>query len=476
MAELETDYLVIGAGAVGLAFVDTLLEEDPDATFLFVDRHAKPGGHWNDAYSFVTLHQPSAIYGLESTPLGQDRIDTAGPNKGFYELASGAEVLAYFDNAMRDRLLPSGRVQYFPNCNYLGNHSFENLFSGERQTVKVRRKVVDSTYFETSVPATHKRQFDVAEGVRIAIPGDLQDLWKQPEEIPENYVILGGGKTAMDTGVWLLQAGVPADRITWVRPRESWFLNRAFIQPGEQFFEKVIEGQTAIFEEAAKADNVDELFLALEERGFMLRLDKDALPRMFHYPVISTGEIELLRQIENVVRMGRVTSIEADRMVLKEGEVPVAPDTMFIDCTASAVRPKPTRPQFEPGLITLQLLHVPLVTLNAAVTAVIEANFDTDEEKNALGMPVSFIDTIGGYAMTLLGTGMNRMAWANNPVLSKWLAQSRLDPSARTVAWLQANAPERLAVVGKMMQASMAAGPNLQRLAMQAQQQDNAAA
>ena len=40
---IETDYLVIGAGATAMAFVDTLLSEDADATVLMVDRHHRPG-------------------------------------------------------------------------------------------------------------------------------------------------------------------------------------------------------------------------------------------------------------------------------------------------------------------------------------------------------------------------------------------------------------------------------------------------
>ena len=45
MTEFSTDYLIIGAGAVGLAFADTLLDEDPDCHITFVDKHARPGGH-----------------------------------------------------------------------------------------------------------------------------------------------------------------------------------------------------------------------------------------------------------------------------------------------------------------------------------------------------------------------------------------------------------------------------------------------
>ena len=64
--QLETDYLIIGSGAVGMAFADVLLAET-DANIIIVDKHHKPGGHWNDAYSFVTLHQPYGIWGLSPT-------------------------------------------------------------------------------------------------------------------------------------------------------------------------------------------------------------------------------------------------------------------------------------------------------------------------------------------------------------------------------------------------------------------------
>lgn len=51
MNPIQTDYLVVGAGAMAMAFVDTLLT-DTDATVVIVDRHDRPGGHWNDAYPF----------------------------------------------------------------------------------------------------------------------------------------------------------------------------------------------------------------------------------------------------------------------------------------------------------------------------------------------------------------------------------------------------------------------------------------
>ena len=91
MQEIETDYLVVGAGASGMAFTDALIGVT-DREVVMVDRRHRPGGHWNDDYSFVRLHQPSALYGVASRPLGQDRIDEWGINAGFYERATAAEI------------------------------------------------------------------------------------------------------------------------------------------------------------------------------------------------------------------------------------------------------------------------------------------------------------------------------------------------------------------------------------------------
>jgi hypothetical protein len=156
MSQLETDYLIISSGATGLAVADTLIVET-DAHVTIVDRRGKPGGHWNDAYSFVTLHQPSAFYGVNSMALGSGLKDAVGLNKGLDELASGAEVSGYFDRVMNQRLLPSGRVSYGPLCNYLGDGLFESLLSGQQTKATVRRKTVDATFYSPSIPSTHRR-------------------------------------------------------------------------------------------------------------------------------------------------------------------------------------------------------------------------------------------------------------------------------------------------------------------------------
>jgi hypothetical protein len=146
---IETDYLVVGAGATAMAFVDTLLTETA-ASVVMVDRQPKPGGHWNDAYSFVGLHQPSAFYGVSSRELSSWTKDEAGLNKGLYSLSSGPEVLNYFVQVMQERFLPSGRVQWFPMSDYSrapdGTHRFKSLENGEAREAGAPKKVVNATH------------------------------------------------------------------------------------------------------------------------------------------------------------------------------------------------------------------------------------------------------------------------------------------------------------------------------------------
>jgi cation diffusion facilitator CzcD-associated flavoprotein CzcO len=160
-ARTETDYLIVGAGAAGLAFADALIAAS-DADVVLVDRRHGPGGHWNDAYPFVRLHQPSAYYGVNSRVLGRDSIDSAGPNAGLYQRATAAEICDYYQRVLED-LLASGQVRFFgmADCAREGPDGcrFVSRLTGEATTVRVRRRVVDARYLETSIPATHTPSF-----------------------------------------------------------------------------------------------------------------------------------------------------------------------------------------------------------------------------------------------------------------------------------------------------------------------------
>ena len=455
---IETDYLIIGSGAVGMAFVDTLLDET-DAHITIVDRHAAPGGHWNDAYPFVALHQPSAFYGVNSAELGTRRIDTHGPNAGFYELASGAEINAYFDRLMQQRFLPSGRVSYHPTSDYQGQGRIVSLLSGTATQITVRKKTVDTTFANISVPATHTPQFAVEEGVHRIIPNALPQLWMQAHKKkgPQQFCILGAGKTAMDAAVWLLRNGASPDNIQWVMPRDSWLQNRLQTQPGVAFFDASIGGEASKMAAFSESTTIDEVFLKLEALGQMLRIDPSQTPTMFHYATISTGELELLRTITRVIRLGRVTSITRHTLHLEKGHVAMDPDTLYVDCTASAVKVLTPQPVFQSDRIVVQLLRMPLVTLSASITAYVEAHGADDNVKNRLCTPIPFPTDLKGYARATMMSTLNQMQWAQDKPLRQWMRQSRLDAFGKLVSEIDKDDAEKQATLVRLRTNMMAA-------------------
>lgn len=447
MESLTTDYLVIGCGAVGMAFIDTMLDQT-DAKFIMVDNHPAPGGHWNDAYPFVRLHQPSHFYGVGSTPLGSKQIDQSGSNAGFYELASGVEVLSYFEQVMRNRFLPSGRVQYFPMSEYGGEGKFHNLLSGEQFEVTVGKRVVDGTYYKTSVPSRHQRNFTVAEGVTCIAPNDLPlEAVKHSE-----YCIVGAGKTAMDAVVWLLDNGCSAESIHWVCPRQSWLINREVTQASVDFFEQSIGGFASQLEAIATASSVDDMFDRLEACGYVMRIDESQRPTMLHFATISHGEVSQLRKITNIINKGRVNHISSSGLEMKNGSEALTEGTLYVDCTASAAdfTSERKRPVFEDGLLTIQGLRMPNPCLSASICAYVEANYDDDETRNRLCQPVLLPDDQDGFVRTTLGNMMNQAIWSGEPELNQFIANSRLDAFADVINQTDLSTETNQAIMNKL--------------------------
>jgi hypothetical protein len=419
METIEADYLVVGAGAMGMAFVDTVITET-DATVVIVDRNDQPGGHWNTAYPYVRLHQPSAYYGVNSRRLGTDSIDASGWNEGFYELAGGSEVVSYYDTVMRQHLLPSGRVKYFPMSEYVGEGRFHTL-GGDDYCVEVRRRIVDATYLSIIVPSMRPPDYDV-EGVTCIPPNGLP---RQP--VHDQYVIVGAGKTSMDTCLWLLRHGIPPERLTWIKPRDSWILDRAAVQPGVQFARRVLADFSAQSRAIKKATSIDDLYLQLEALGCLLRIDQSIDPTMYRCAILSQGELEQLRLIEDVVRMGRVLSVEPGRVVLDGGTVKTDPAALYVDCTGDGIGLRDATPVFSPGHLTLQSVRTCQPAFSAAVTAHVEAMDADDHTKNDYCLPVPHPTNPIDWLTMMLAFNHNQLRWFDDPELMHWLNRARLN-------------------------------------------------
>jgi hypothetical protein len=425
MGRIETDYLIVGAGAAGMAFADALIA-DSDADVVLVDRRHRPGGHWNNAYPFVRLHQPSAFYGVNSRALGSDSIDKTGPNAGMYERATAAQICDYYQRVLDEHLLPSGQVRFFgmSDCplDGAGERRFTSRLTGEMTTVRVRRKVVDARYLETSIPATHSPSFRAEPGVRLIPVNDLVTL----AEPPGGYTVIGGGKTAMDACLWLLESGVPPEVIRWIRPRDAWLLDRAFQQP-LGLVTCLVEGVSLYVEAAAEAEDAGDLFRRLEACGQLRRLDPAVEPEMYRCATVSESELTGLRRIENVVRQGRVVRIGPDQVVLGKGSILAGAGHVYVDCSAAGLRTAPGRPVFAPGLITLQAVRSCQPAFSAALAGYVEATRHDDADKNRLCPPNPYPDTAADWIPTTCIALRAQDRWLRDPGLAAWLDQSRLN-------------------------------------------------
>ncbi|MEM9055489.1 MAG: NAD(P)-binding protein [Pseudomonadota bacterium] len=441
----EVDYLVVGAGAMGMAFADIILTES-DKTVLIVDMHQKPGGHWNDAYPYVTLHQPSAYYGVSSKELSNGRKDTIGLNKGLHDLATGPEIMAYFDEVMRYQFLPTGRATYLPMCKYEGDGKISALTSDKTYQVKVREKVVDATWLKTTVPSTHVPNFEVADGIQMMPLNDLPKVTEQPSR----YLIIGGGKTGIDAVIWLLENHVDPNAIHWVRPRDAWLLDRGNTQPSDEFFHATMGAQAAQMEAIAESDSITDLFDRLEAAGCFVRIDTDFRPQMFHGATISQPELEELRRVKNVIRMGRIQRIEKDQIIFDDGTLPSDPGTLYVDCSARAVGNMEETDVFQGDTIRLQTVRTVQPVFSAAFIAHIELTRDSEEEKNRLCQVVPLPNHDTDWIRMQAAFMMNQYTWSQEKDLSKWLLENRLDGYTQMVANVKEDEADKLAILKRM--------------------------
>ncbi|MEM7279829.1 MAG: NAD(P)/FAD-dependent oxidoreductase, partial [Pseudomonadota bacterium] len=397
---------------------------ESDASIVMLDRYPKPGGHWNFAYPFVTLHQPSEFYGVSSKELSNGRRERGGFNDGLHEMATGGEVSAYFEEVMRNTFLPSGRVQYFPMCDYQGDGRFSSILGNDTYEVEVANKVVDCTLMTTKVPSTHTPNFGIDEGVHFIPLNDLPKLKTSPERI----MVVGGGKTAIDACIWLLRMGVDPDSIDWVRPRDAWLLNRKNTQPSADFFFDAFGNELALLECAAAAENYPDLFDRLEGAGYFLRIDKDVRPEMFHGATVSELELAWLQKIKNVIRLGRITHLGADEITFEKGKIDTRPNTVYVDCSATPIDELPKDlPVFNGKVITPQMVRAYQPVFSAALIAHLEVALDTDEEKNTMSTPVPPPLDDTDFALMTATAMMNQYQWSLNEELSAWLLGNRLD-------------------------------------------------
>jgi hypothetical protein len=364
------------------------------------------------------------FYGVASTVLGNGTVQQSGPEAGLQERARQSEIQAYYHDILHRRFVGSGRVTFLGGSEYRADgasHLVTSRVSGETVRIDVRRRVVDATYLSPTIPATTPPPFGVADDVHVVAINELVKL----AAAPGSYVIVGSGKTATDGIVWLLGNGVSPDRIVWVRPREPWMLNRAVVQP-DPVVGLALAADTMA--SAADAESLDDMFLRLEAAGVMLRIDTSVMPTMAKTPTLGTWELDLLRSVENVVRLGHIKHVTRSEIVFDEGVMSLPPDSLVVHCAASGLQYPPLVPVWGPDKIRLQTIRAGFPCFCAALAGYVEATRDDDRERNRLCPPNTLPDNPSNWArMQVRGTVAARRYGAE-PDIAAWANRCALNP------------------------------------------------
>jgi hypothetical protein len=219
---------------------------------------------------------------------------------------------------------------------------------------------------------------------------------------------------------------VDPEAICWVRPREPWMLDRANIQPDPVVFLGMVAD---LMRESGSAPSLPELFLRLEDAGIMLRIDRSVEPTMAKAPTLGTWELELLRSIADVVRLGHITSARRGRLDLEGGSVALAEDALVVNCAADGLKMAPRVPIWQPGAITLQPIRAGFPCFGGALAGYVEATRDDDAEKNRLCPPSSFGNSLTDWArMNVLGA-RNAASFGSEADIREWSNRVALNPS-----------------------------------------------
>jgi hypothetical protein len=183
-------------------------------------------------------------------------------------------------------------------------------------------------------------------------------------------------------------------------------LNRAHIQPNPETY---LDTVAHLLRCAAEAGSLDDAFLGMEESGIMLRIDRSVTPTMARAPTLGVWELDLLRSVDNVVRLGHVTAASRGRIDLDDGSVTVSDDSVVVSCAADGLKIRPRLPIWRSEAITLQPVRAGFPCFGFAMIGYVEATRHGDAEKNRVCRPSSFGNTRADWA-AMNAVGMRNSA------------------------------------------------------------------
>lgn len=403
---IQCDYLVIGAGTSGMSFIDTILTESSIATIVLVDRNSKAGGHWTMAYPHVKLHQGSCNYGVNSMPLGKVLRRNGNELFDMNDRATGQEIVEYYGRVL-EKFVESGRVKIYMESEYsTDEQSGNHVISSHSTKYHVKCQKLVRIHSQVIVPSMRKGNMPFPthpEAPQIISVNQIPDLVQSATASSpssecastKKYIVIGAGKTGVDTIEYLLRNGIDQSNITWIISRDVWYLNRDEMDPGTTKCTYWQNAVRAFLQPMLEKSTCKDVILELEKANIMARLDPDGpFPESFKGSMLDTDILNLIRTIQDVVRKGRVRSITEDSIILEQGSLYLSShkeDTVIVDCMANievvgscyGYNFPSNFTIYEQGQINLgPLFFIFNPSLCAAMTAFLDLHLNDDAVKN----------------------------------------------------------------------------------------------
>jgi hypothetical protein len=145
-------------------------------------------------------------------------------------------------------------------------------------------------------------------------------------------------------------------------------------------------------------------------------------------PTLGEWELDLLRTIEDVVRLGHIREVTPSEIVLEHGVVPLEAGSLIVHCAASGLQYPPMIPIWGDDRIRLQTIRAGFPCFNAGLAGFVEATRDDDRERNRLCPPNTLPDADSWARMQVRSTLATR-AFGAEPDIAAWANACALNPA-----------------------------------------------
>ncbi|RXF04147.1 FAD-dependent oxidoreductase [Pseudoalteromonas sp. PS5] len=328
----NVDLCIVGAGLAGLNALYAAKQYLPkNATVALVDKRESIGGMWNDTYDYVRLHQPYKQFTIGNMKWGLDRHESY--------LADRHEILAHFKRCVSE-------VEQHLTVIPLMQHSYLSHDSQDDGIVQVRLASKETTRQIHTKKLIKSVGFGIEPSQVLAFSSDKVHSIT-PEQIPQNQqhikdsnkpiYIVGGGKTAMDTAHYLIQAN-PQLAIHLIIGKGTYFLNRDIMFPPG--LDKYWKGTTSLdmMTQCAtlfNGDNEAEVTQFVKSK-YALSPHKDA--QQFLLGLLSQSELDIVTQGCKTIVRDYLDDIKDNgdetQLCFRSGETqPIESGAWIINCT-----------------------------------------------------------------------------------------------------------------------------------------------